>query len=190
MAEAPLTSLWGRHLSAAYKSATSKRGRHSCQEYFSLWAALNTSFAFPNVAHEQNLQNLTNRRGGRAAAGSRPEDRHRESLSPAAPPPSHHGSHLLPACLQLPKNQLTNPSQGAEDSQHSVHIHNSARHAIRPEHLAKSTDIQQEHIQKHNSTALSWAQSCVTLWYTAVTQVLVGQVLCPLCRLPVPDYYA
>lgn len=32
-AEAPLTLLWGRCLSTAYKSATSKRGRHSCQEY-------------------------------------------------------------------------------------------------------------------------------------------------------------
>lgn len=31
-AEAPLTLLWGRCFSTAYKSATSKRGRHSCQE--------------------------------------------------------------------------------------------------------------------------------------------------------------
>lgn len=116
MAEAPLTLLWGRHLSAAYKSATSKRGRHSCQEYFSLWAALSTSFAFSKLAHEQNLQNLTDKRGGRAAVAppldSRPEEqRHGESLSPAALPPGHHGSHLLQHACSSQKTRLQMPAR-------------------------------------------------------------------------------
>lgn len=111
MAEAPLMLLWGRHLSAAYKSATSKRGRHSCQEYFSLWTALSTSFAFSKPAHEQNLQNLTDKRGGRAAAAPPSDSRPRESLSPAALPPSHHGSHLLQHACSSQKTRLQMPAR-------------------------------------------------------------------------------
>lgn len=191
MAEAPLTLLWGRCFSTAYKSATSKRGRHSCQEcrFQPLGCFQHLVCILKSCTRTEPTE--SHRRAGRQSchgASVRSQTRgggHRESLSPAALPPSHHGSHLPPACLQLPKNGVANPSQGAEASQHPTHVHNATRYAIRLERWAKSTDIQQEHTQNHNSTASDGTGSRVTLWYTAVTQALVQQLLCPL---PVADF--
>lgn len=191
-AEAPLTLLWGRCFSTAYKSATSKRGRHSCQEcrfqplgcFQHLVCILKSCTSTEPYRISQTSREAELPRCLRQIPDPRRRG-HRESLSPAALPPSHHGSHLPPACLQLPKNGVANPSQGAEASQHPTHVHNATRYAIRLEGRAKSTDIQQEHTQNHNSTASDGTGSRVTLWYTAVTQALVQQLLCPL---PVADF--
>lgn len=143
MAEAPLTLLWGRHLSTASKSATSSRGRHSCQQYrfeplgcFQHLLYILKPCPKPTESHWQVRRQSCCRRHSQI-----PDPRrrgHRDSLSPAALPPSHHHrSHLPPAGLQLPKNGVTNASWGAEASQHPVHVPDSARYAIRPQHPAK-----------------------------------------------------
>lgn len=68
VAEAPLRLLWGRRLSAAYKPATSKRGRHSCQEYTfqPLGCFQHLICILKSCTHEQNPQNFSDKTGGRA----------------------------------------------------------------------------------------------------------------------------
>lgn len=105
VAEAPLGLLWGRRPSAATKvlQNANQGGTAARSTDFGLWAALSTSFAFSNLA--QNPQNLTDKPGGRAVApplDCRPEQ---ERTQAEPRPPSHHGSHLPPACLQLPKQR-------------------------------------------------------------------------------------
>lgn len=91
MAEAPLTLLWGRHLSAAYKSATSKRGRHSCQEYFSLWAALSIlkscKRAEPTESHRQaRRQSCCGASVGFQTRGAEAQGEPVPSSTPSKPP--------------------------------------------------------------------------------------------------------
>lgn len=142
---------------------------------FSLWAALSTSFAFSNLA-----QNRTYRIEAEPPRHLRIPDLrrrgHRESLSPAALPPSHHGSHLPPACLQLPKKRAHKPQPGSRGqpapraypqqrplgdtpgTSGQNHGYSTGTHPKPQEHRAE-------------------LGTRVTLWYAAVTQGLVEQVL-------------
>lgn len=106
------------------------------------------------------------------------------SSTPSKPP------RVTPATSTPASSQNTRLQIPATGSR-GQHVHHSARYPTRPEHLAKARDIQQEHIQKHKSTAWNWAHQAVSHFGMQLSpQALLEQVLCPMHRLPEADFYA
>lgn len=138
VAEAPLGLLWGRRLSAATEVPHPNQGGTAARSTdFSLWAALSTSFASSNLA--QNLQNLTDKRGGRAVAG---ED---TGTATSPKPPWVTPATSMPAAPKRTRLQIP-ASEQRRASTPCMFLT-----AIYLEHLAKNMDTEQEHLQNHTA---------------------------------------